>query len=345
MMLLNLFLINHIIIAPMQQKTTLVITTLNEAKTINLLLTALLKQTHQPDQVILVDGGSSDQTVSLIKEFLKKNHSHPLAKNFLLKVIKNSNRAKARNWAIKQAKYPLIAITDAGCIPQPSWLEKLLKTSQKTNAPIIGGFFYGLPANGFEQAVVAYTLQMPDKVDPKTFMPTTRSVLITKNSWQKLHGFNTNLSKNEDFDFFYRARLQKISIAFAKDALVGWIPRHNWKDFTKMIYNFAQGDLEAGIIRPKVKLLFGRYFLVLLAIAWLVFFRGMNFISLLPALLFWLGIYLLWAIYKNVRYAPQGWYYLPLIQLVADFAVMTGSIVGLVNRYRSQSSTSSTLLG
>ena len=326
----------------MPQKTSLVITTLNEALTIELLLNALLKQTRQPDQVIIVDGGSGDKTVQIIQQFLKNNRSHPVAKNFVLKILKNSNRTTARNWAITQSRHSLIAITDAGCIPQPSWLEKLLKTYQDTQAPIIGGFFFGLPESSFEQAVVAYTLQMPDKINPKTFMPTTRSVLITKTAWQKLEGFNTALSKNEDYDFFYRARLHNIPIAFAKEALVGWIPRHNWAQFIKMIYNFAQGDLEAGIIRPKVKLLFGRYFLVILAIAWLVFFRGMSFTNLLPALLFWLGVYLLWAIYKNVRYAPQGWYYLPMMQLVADFAVMAGSVVGLINRYQSQSSGSST---
>lgn len=318
----------------MNSNLTLVITILNEALTIELLLSALLKQTVVPKEIILVDGGSSDETISIIKKFSKNNFNHHITKRIIIKVLPNSNRAEARNWAINQAKTELIAITDAGCIPQPSWLENLYKTYQKTKSPIVGGFFYGLPSNAFEQAVVAYTLQMPDKVDSNKFMPTTRSVLLTKKTWQKLGGFDEALTTNEDFPFFYHARQNNIKIAFAKNALVGWIPRKTINSFIKMIYGFAKGDLEAGIIRPKVQLLFGRYLFVILATFYLLFIKEVSFIKLTFTLGLWLIIYLCWAIWKNVRYTPQGWYWLPAMQLMADCSVMFGSIIGLIKRHK-----------
>lgn len=319
----------------MNSNLTLVITILNEALTVDLLLNALLKQTVAPKEIILVDGGSSDETICIIKKFSKNNFNNPITKKITLKILAGSNRAEARNWAINQAKTELIVITDAGCIPQPSWLENLYKTYQKTKSPIVGGFFYGLSTNSFEQAVVAYTLQMPDKVNPNKFIPTTRSVLLTKKTWQNLGGFDETLTTNEDFPFFYRARQKNVKIAFAKDALVGWIPRKTVGSFIKMIYGFAKGDLEAGIIRPKVQLLFGRYLFVFLATMYLLFIKEVSLIKLSFTLGLWLIIYLGWAIWKNIRYTPQGWYWLPAMQLMADCSVMFGSIVGLIKRHKS----------
>lgn len=316
----------------MTLKLTLIITILNEASTIKLLLQALLRQTSFPNEIILVDGGSSDKTVEIIKKFIKTNSNHPLSKKISLKILSGSNRAQARNWAINQAKTNLIAITDAGCVPQPSWLEKLYKTYQETNSPIVGGFFYGLPSNAFEQAVVTYTLQTPDKVSPNNFIPTTRSVLITKEAWRKLGGFDEKLTTNEDFPFFYHAKQMNIKIAFAKNALVGWIPRKTFISFIKMIYGFAKGDIEAGIVRPKVQLLFGRYFLVFFATLYLLFIKEVSLIKLTLILGLWLTIYLVWAIWKNIRYTPQGWYWLPAMQLIADFCVMCGSVCGFKKR-------------
>lgn len=323
-------------------KVSLIVTVLNEAQTIELLLEAIATQTKLPDEFIIVDGGSSDSTIKIINKFvkIKTKQSSKAAKlfkeNFTLKKLPNSNRAQARNWAISKAKHQLIAITDASCIPQPSWLEKLFNTYKNTRSPIIGGYFFGLATTPFEQAVVAYTLQAPHTLNPETFIPTTRSVLLTKKIHQELGGFDEQLTTNEDFPFFFFAKEKGVEIELCKEALVGWIPRSNLSQFIKMIFGFAKGDIEAGIVRPRVQLLFGRYLLVLTAVVGLILFTDVTWLQLLPALLFWLAIYLIWAIYKNARYAPQGWYWLPLFQLIADLTVMVGSIEGLVSRYKYQ---------
>src|SRR5258708_5297615 len=58
---------------PAMTQTSLIITVLNEEKTIVALLEAILKQTLQPDEVVICDGGSSDATVKLIEDFAQKN--------------------------------------------------------------------------------------------------------------------------------------------------------------------------------------------------------------------------------------------------------------------------------
>jgi glycosyltransferase involved in cell wall biosynthesis len=282
-----------------------------------------------------VDGGSTDNTLQQIQGWQAKHQ--PKSKSFKLQVkqLDQANRSQARNWGITQAKHNLIAITDAGCIPQPSWLENLLKTYQKTQADIVAGYFYGLPKTAFEQAVVSYTLEMPGRVNPDKFMPTTRSVLLQKSAWEKLGGFDENLSLNEDFVFFHQAQQQNFKIAFARNALVGWLPRQTLPEFAKMIFKFAQGDTYAGIVRTRVKLLFTRYSLALLFLLYLIFVYQASLGKIILTYTALLLFYLAWAISKNVRYAPQGWYWLPVLQLTADVSVMAGSLVGWLRRWRS----------
>jgi glycosyltransferase involved in cell wall biosynthesis len=320
---------------PAATPVSLVVSVLNEAQTIQPLLLALARQTVLPQEVIIVDGGSTDNTLQQIQGW-QAEHQHK-SKSFKLQVkqLDQANRSQARNWGITQAKHNLIAITDAGCIPQPSWLENLLKTYQKTQADIVAGYFYGLPKTAFEQAVVSYTLEMPGRVNPDKFMPTTRSVLLQKSAWEKLGGFDENLSLNEDFVFFHQAQQQNFKIAFARNALVGWLPRQTLSEFAKMIFKFAQGDTYAGIVRARVKLLFARYSLALLFLLYLIFVYQASLSKITLTYTALLLFYLVWAISKNVRYAPQGWYWLPVLQLMADVSVMAGSLVGWLRRWRS----------
>jgi glycosyltransferase involved in cell wall biosynthesis len=319
----------------LNHRVSLVVSVLNEAHTIRSLLQALARQTVLPQEVIIVDGGSTDNTLQQIQGWQAKHQ--PKSKSFKLQVkqLDQANRSQARNWGITQAKHNLIAITDAGCIPQPSWLENLLKTYQKTQADIVAGYFYGLPKTAFEQAVVSYTLEMPGRVNPDKFMPTTRSVLLQKSAWEKLGGFDENLSLNEDFVFFHQAQQQNFKIAFARNALVGWLPRQTLPEFAKMIFKFAQGDTYAGIVRTRVKLLFTRYSLALLFLLYLIFVYQASLGKIILTYTALLLFYLAWAISKNVRYAPQGWYWLPVLQLTADVSVMAGSLVGWLRRWRS----------
>jgi len=300
---------------------SLIVTILNEQKYILSLLNSFLSLSVKPDEIIIVDGGSTDQTVQLIKSWQKEN------KLKLVLLQKKGNRSVGRNLAISKAKNDWIAITDAGCTLQKEWLAQLIWSSKGSD--VVAGYYVGRFKTNFQQAVIPYALVMPDRVDKNIFLPATRSMMIKKSVWQKIGGFDENLSDNEDYDFAIKIKKAGYKIKFAAKAMVEWIPRSNFLSFLKMIYRFAKGDTYALIFRPKVLLIFVRYLLAILITL------GISLFSLKAAIaLIVIGLiaYSLWAIKKNYLYVKDGWYFLPLLQIGSDLAVMMGSFLGLVQK-------------
>lgn len=303
--------------------TDVIITTYNESDNIVALLKHLKRQKTLAQQIIIVDNCSQDKTAQLILEFAQRN---PQLKIKL--ISQKTTRSQARNLAIQKSQADLIAITDAGCLPHSDWLTNLVNCYQqqsknlKDKNLVIAGFYQGLAKTAFEQAVIPYALVMPDRLNLTTFLPATRSMLLPKKVWQTLGGFNEKLNFSEDYEFAQRLVKQQIKIVVEPTAIVDWLPRKNFLQFLNMIFNFAKGDMLAKTYRPKVALIFLRY---LLGIA-LFFYQP--YLGLTVILL-----YLMWAIKKNYRYAKQAWFYLPLLQIGADWAVMSGTITGGVESW------------
>ena len=53
-------------------KISIIIPTYNEEKNIILLLQSLINQSYSPDEIIICDGGSKDNTIKLINNFIKE---------------------------------------------------------------------------------------------------------------------------------------------------------------------------------------------------------------------------------------------------------------------------------
>lgn len=306
---------------------SVMVTVLNEQATISRLLEALSQQTLSPFDVIIIDGGSTDKTLQILKQWQKKKLPFRL-------IVKQQagNRSVGRNLALKLATTTYIACTDAGCIPEKTWLEELVKKQKQTKAKVVAGYYRGLAKTGFQEAQIPYVLVMPDQVDEQTFLPATRSVLFDRLWLLELGGFDQNLSDNEDYALAKKIEaIKKFSktpvLSFAKKAVVGWIPRETLRQFSWMIFRFARGDSRAGIFRPKVIALFVRYFIFLI---WLLLVVSWQHWLLVASFVVISLLYLLWSVQKNYRYAQKSWYWLPLLQICSDISVMLGTISGLV---------------
>lgn len=333
-------------------KISLVTTLYNEEKTITSFLNGLINQSQFPDEVIIVDGGSTDNTLSVISNFTTRAlpsspmalGSLPVAKGrkfqnskgmkmpLLTVVTKKGNRSIGRNEGVKIAKGDIIVLTDAGCILDRDWVKEIVKPFVNSEVDVVAGYYAAKPDTLFQKCLVPYALVMPDKVDPHNFLPATRSMAIRKKVFEEMKGFDVRYSHNEDYVFARKLRAQGKKIAFASSAIVYWIPRQTFKDAYVMFWRFAYGDAEAGILRSKVVLLFSRY-LVGLSLLVIMFITRSQI--LLGLLIVGFCVYLIWAILKNYRYVREkrAFYLLPAIQFTADAAVLIGSIQGAVKKY------------
>ena len=301
----------------------------NEEKTIERFFDSLFAQTQLPDEIIIVDGGSSDATVSLIETQQSRN-SH---KSLPIKLfIKKGNRSVGRNEAINHARGKIIVCSDSGNILDPNWIKHITAPFADPSVAVVAGYYKGLAQTVFQKCLIPYTLVMPDKVNPQTFLPATRSIAFRKSIWEKVGKFDEQYSHNEDYVFAKKLKKSGAKITFIQDAIVYWIPRDNFQQAFVMFSRFAYGDAQSLIIRSKVIILFARYIIAFILLLLAVFLKS----SLLFFLLSFLGVtYILWSILKNYRYVTdlRAIFLLPLLQLCADAAVIFGTVLGLFKHF------------
>ncbi|MEK7571941.1 MAG: glycosyltransferase [Patescibacteria group bacterium] len=307
-------------------KVSFITTVFNEEHTIDNFLNSLLAQTKLPDEIIIVDGGSTDDTFSIISNF-----QFPISSKKVKIIQKKGNRSVGRNLAIQKATGSIIACSDAGNILDKNWLKKITQPFGDKKIDVVAGYYAAKPKNVFQKCLLPYVFVMPDQVNPEHFLPATRSVAFTKAIWKKIGGFDERLSHNEDYAFAKRLEAAHAKMVFVKDAIVYWIPRDNFKQAFIMFFRFALGDVEAGIWRAKVLLLLARYFIGLYLIFLCLLYRSV--LGAVVVGMLFVG-YIVWSITKNYRYVklPLANFYLPLLQFTSDVAVILGTIFGIVKR-------------
>jgi glycosyltransferase involved in cell wall biosynthesis len=306
-------------------KVSFITTVYNEESTVRLLLKSLFSQSKSPDEIIIVDGGSTDNTILEISNF-KFPISNPKAQIKL--IFKKGNRSVGRNEAIRSANNEIIVCSDSGCILDENWTSNIVKHFEDKKTDVVAGYYRGLAKTNFQKCLIPYVLVMQDKVNADDFLPASRSMAFKKSIWKKAGEFPEEFSNNEDYVFARKLKNINAKIIFEKKAIAYWIPRDNIKDAFIMFYRFALGDAESRIYRPKVALIFLRYIVVLGLISMFYILKSSLILNTLYLILV---AYLVWSIAKNFKYVKNitALYYLPLIQVVSDFAVIFGTIKGL----------------
>src|SRR5262245_44512838 len=87
------------------------------------LLDAIAEQVEMPDEIVVVDGGSTDGTLD---ELTARTGNLPPVRVF---VAPGSNIGAGRNIAVREARHDWIVCTDAGCRPVPGWLAAFKRAS------------------------------------------------------------------------------------------------------------------------------------------------------------------------------------------------------------------------
>jgi glycosyltransferase involved in cell wall biosynthesis len=315
-------------------------TVLNEDQAVEHLLESLASQSRPPDEVVIVDGGSTDDTLEVLRRWSESGR-------LPLRVLEEpgANISEGRNTAIAAATGDLIASTDAGVRLEPEWLEALTAPFESDQAEpslaVVSGWFVADPQNPFEAAMGATVLPHVREIKEESFLPSSRSVAFRKSAWESVGGYPEWLDYCEDLIFDLRLKERYQPFAFAPDAAVHFRPRGSLRSFFKQYYQYARGDGKADLWRKRHAIRYLTYLvvgptLVLLALFhspwwWLAFIAGAAIYTATPYRRLWPML------------APYG----PLdrltalllvlvIRVVGDLAKMAGYPVGLVWRWRNR---------
>jgi len=304
-------------------QASFITTVYNEEKNIVNFLMSLASQTKFPNEVVIVDAESTDDTFKLINDFSVK---HP---ELNIKLIKKAgNRSIGRNTAIQKSQYSIIACTDAGCLLDQHWFENITRPFESGNVEVVSGWYETINEKTWDRALAKVFNFSAKKINPETFLPSTRSIAFTKEAWEKAGRFDTRLSHNEDTPFALQLHKIGARFAFAIDAIIRWHGPQNFKSLYRTIYRYALGDGQSRV--------YGFQYIIL-AIYWLLFLICfglgfiISFIWLIGAIIFFGYLYLPLLQSRRVS-SVREFYLIPLQKLTIILANTAGFIKGLFTK-------------
>jgi glycosyltransferase involved in cell wall biosynthesis len=314
--------------------TTLVATVLNEEKSIHTLMESIAAQTRRPDEIIICDGGSTDQTPHIVRAYADRL---PVR----LIVLPGANISAGRNAAIKAAAHDLIAVTDAGVRLEPEWLARIVAPLEvDPGLKVVAGFFHSDPSTPFEVAMGATVLPELRDINPETFLPSSRSVAFRREAFDAAGGYPEWLDFCEDLILDFNLKTKFGRFGFAPDAVAHFRPRQSLQAFFKQYYLYARGDGKANLFPRRHLIRYLTYFVALPTVFWL---------SVAISPWWWLamalgGLYMVGTPYRRLLRQwgalPAGGkliaaLWVPVIRVAGDVAKMIGYPVGIAWRLKN----------
>ncbi len=232
---------------------SVVTTVLDDVEGLTDLLTAIVPQLADGDELVVVDGGSTDGTASVAR---RAAEADPRVR---VVVEPGAGISRGRNVGIALARHDLIACTDAGCVPVPGWLDAMRRACHRH--PEVGlwtGTYRVLGERPWELALVAVGYPSIEEAGRRTplvraygrlfgrafdaSMPTGRSVAFTRSAWRAAGGFPEHLATGEDVLFGRRVVAAGHSAGLVRDAEVHWAQRPTLRANLRMLRRYGEGS-------------------------------------------------------------------------------------------------------
>ncbi|EKO3774731.1 glycosyltransferase [Vibrio metschnikovii] len=228
-------------------KYSLIFTVFNEGNNIEYFLDSLVNQSHLPDEIVVIDGGSTDNTVEVMNNVLEAKFNgdfsiivdETCSKKYCIGPI-----ARGRNRAIDLSKYENIVVTDAGCILDKDWFVNIVRGFE-SGADVVSGNYKANAKNRFQcyiADIFCKDISELEIKDNKSFEPSSRSFGFKKNIWRSVGGYPENSYTAEDTKFVRNIFEITDNIYVAKDAIVYWDVPNSFKELKSKLISYGIGD-------------------------------------------------------------------------------------------------------
>ncbi|MHA1294164.1 MAG: glycosyltransferase [Promethearchaeota archaeon] len=227
----------------MKTKTiSIIIPTHNRAQMLKRLLKSVDSLVVPPNEVIVVNDGSSDQTPKILKRWEKNHHE-------FIPIVLNKPRSEgpgaARNMGIQLASSEAIAFTDDDCILHPSWI-KAIKSSRFLEIEGIAGI--GGKVIHLRKGVVSEYYSYHRILEP----PKYNQYLVTANACYlrdcllEVNGFDEThkYPGGEDNGLSFKLANLGYKFRFEKKMIVIHDYRTSLISFLKTFYRYGKGCAE-----------------------------------------------------------------------------------------------------
>jgi len=206
---------------------SVIIPAYNAAQTLPACLAALQGQTQPPGEIIVVDDGSQDQTAQAARAYgvqlLEQPHQGPAA---------------ARNLGIRQARSDIILLTDADCVPEPTWVAEM---THPFADPRVAGVKGSYRTHQQERVARLAQEEFEERYDLLERQATidfidSHAAAFRTSVLRESGGFDPAFSQanNEDVDLSYRFAEEGLKLVFNRQAVVYHRHQATWGAYLRL---------------------------------------------------------------------------------------------------------------
>lgn len=169
-----------------QPYCSIVIPAFNEEKYIEQCLFSLKRQTYPKDkyEIIVVDNGSSDNTVEISKNYADQ-----------VMLLPDGNVGTVRNYGFKNSSGEVVIFIDSDCVTDETWLERAIQMYSSAPDTVLGGIYV--------------CRENPNWVEKYWFLETGKDrvlessllggcIIISRKNFDQVGGFREEMSSGED---------------------------------------------------------------------------------------------------------------------------------------------------
>lgn len=217
---------------------SVVIPLYNCEETIEKCLESLCNQDYPYYEVIVVDDGSTDETVRICSTF----------KDVRAICLDNGGPSRARNMGVSKARGEIVVFTDGDCIAEKNWLSEIKNSFIAPEVAGVGGdqqspedeTAFGKRVQAlFKMLGFVTSYIQVDKIMVDTEHNPSCNAAYRKSVFEKIRGFDETLWPGEDVDLDVRIKKGGYRLLFNPKAVVRHYRSKTYGEFARMMRRYG----------------------------------------------------------------------------------------------------------
>lgn len=281
-----------------KQTVTILIPAYNEEKSIGKCVKSCLNQTRRVDEVVVVNDGSTDNTLNLLKSFGSKIRIIDLKKN-------TGNKSKAQEIGLRCIKTDIFITTDADTRLHRNFVKNILKNFDDPEVSAVCGFIESEKDNFYTRVreinyILSQTIykKAQNEVGAIIVLAGCSSAFKT-DVFKKIVKFDHD-NITEDLDFTYKLKLADKKIKYDENAVVYTQDPNNFKSYFKQLYRWYSGGWTC--LKKNFRILKKPNNALILSLVYMDALIIGSLALIAPILLFWNPLWFLYLVFAQLGF-------------------------------------------